>query len=688
MNRLSETTSPYLQQHARNPVDWWPWCEQALRLAREQDRPILLSIGYSACHWCHVMAHESFEDAETAELMNQLFVNIKVDREERPDLDRIYQNAHQLLARRPGGWPLTVFLTPSDQIPFFSGTYFPKEPRHGLPAFKDLLVQIHQAYREQPEAIRDQNEALAVALQSLEQATVDYNHTLNDGPLTTARQQLADDFDSRFGGFGDAPKFPHVTGLEHLLQHWAATTLAGRSDAQALEMVTRTLEAMAGGGLQDQLGGGFYRYSVDAYWMIPHFEKMLYDNGLLLALYCDAWQATTNPLLRWTAAQTADWVMREMQAPTGGYYSSLDADSQGEEGRYYLWTRDEVHELLDEPHYSLFAHHYGLDRAANFEGRWHLHTFAGLDILAEQSGLSPQQVQTRLDSARSILLQQREQRPPPGRDEKVLTAWNALMIKGMARAARVLCQPDYLTSAQRALDFIRQNLWCDGRLRASCRGGKAGPAGYLDDYAFLLDALLELLQTRWQQADLELAVQLAEVLLQYFEDVANGGFYFTAGDHERLIQRPRPLSDDAMPAGNAVAARALLRLGHLVGEPRYLQAAERTLRSAWDPLSSFPSAHCGLLLVLEEWLAPPEILVIRGSGEVLQQWQERAGRHYVPHRLCFAIPDNEPGPPLKSYASPAAGSTLAYLCQGTRCLPPITSLDELDKVLTEQEIVA
>ncbi|MDH5514561.1 MAG: thioredoxin domain-containing protein, partial [Gammaproteobacteria bacterium] len=380
-NHLVNETSPYLLQHAHNPVEWYPWGPQALERARRENKPILLSVGYSACHWCHVMAHESFEDAATAELMNRLFVNIKVDREERPDIDRIYQTAHSLLTQRPGGWPLTVFLTPDDHVPFFAGTYFPREPRHGLPSFRDLMQRIDEYLANNETDIRRQNTSLLSALQDMNRSTP--ATSLNSMPLDSARQVLERNFDTTDGGFGEAPKFPHPTNLERLLRHWAHSRRHdGMEDRRALHMAVFTLEKMAHGGLFDQLGGGFYRYSVDKHWGIPHFEKMLYDNGALLALYGEAFAATGNPLFKRIAEQTAGWVMREMQAPEGGYYSSLDADSEGEEGRFYVWTPASVRALLDADDYRLFARRYGLDREANFEGHWHLHVNRTIDQLA------------------------------------------------------------------------------------------------------------------------------------------------------------------------------------------------------------------------------------------------------------------------------------------------------------------
>ncbi|TVQ85179.1 MAG: thioredoxin domain-containing protein [Chromatiaceae bacterium] len=686
-NRLANTTSPYLQQHADNPVDWWPWCPEALALARKSDRPILLSVGYSACHWCHVMAHESFADTETAALMNRLFVNIKVDREERPDLDKVYQTAHQLLAQRPGGWPLTVFLTPDDLRPFFAGTYFPKERRHGLPSFTELLTSIERAYREQRTAIDAQNTSLLAALAELEPSAAPA--VPDAAPIDGARRQLSASFDAAHGGFGRAPKFPHPTNLELLLRHWANTAASGNPDGQALHMASFTLAQMIRGGLNDQLGGGFCRYSVDDQWMIPHFEKMLYDNGPLLALCCDLAQiqgchpdqfptdAPAPDLYREAAIATADWVIAEMQSPAGGYYSSLDADSEGEEGRFYVWDRTAIEGLLSAAEYALVAPLWGLDRPPNFEGRWHLHGYRTLAQVATDQTLSQDAAADLLHSARQKLLAARARRVRPGRDEKLLTSWNALMIRGMARAARVLEREDYLASAERALDCIRAHLWRDGRLLATYKDGTAHLAAYLDDYAFLLDALLELLQTRWQRADLDLAVALAEVLLEQFQDPDQGGFFFTARDHEPLIHRPKPLADESMPAGNGVAAFALQRLGHLLGEPRYLEAAAATLRLASEPMRAIPYAHGSLLATLDEYLYPTETIIIRGTGAALAQWQALAQADYVPRRLVVAIPATAGDLPGTLGALPARGDTCAYRCLGLHCEPPVTSLAAL-----------
>ncbi|MCW8907546.1 MAG: thioredoxin domain-containing protein [Sedimenticola sp.] len=684
-NHLANCTSPYLQQHADNPVEWYPWGEEALEKAKREEKPILLSIGYSACHWCHVMAHESFEDEATAQLMNRLFVNIKVDREERPDLDRVYQSAHQLLAQRPGGWPLTVFLTPGDQTPFFAGTYFPREPRHGLASFSEILQHISSAFQQQRGEIERQNEALLRAIRQLDPVASDTRKRLDPTPLETARQQLAGSFDETQGGFGSAPKFPHPNSLEQLLRHWAAT---GGEDARALYMVDFTLARMARGGINDQLGGGFYRYSVDDQWMIPHFEKMLYDNGPLLALYSDLWQATGNPLFQDTALATAHWAMREMQSPEGGFYASLDADSEGHEGRFYVWDREQVKQLLESDEYDHFSRFYGLDREPNFEGQWHLHCVSDIAELNEKFGSSDGQARDLLRSAREKLLVSRRERIRPGRDEKILTSWNALMIKGLARAGRAFGEPELIDAAQQATEFIRQQLWQRQHLQVSYKDGRAELNGYLDDYANLVDALLELLQARWDSELLAFASELAEVLLARFQDPEQGGFFFTASDHETLIYRPKPFGDESLPAGNGVAASVLARLGHLLGESRYLEAAERTLLCADEQVRQIPHAHCTLLKALDEVLNPGEILVLRGEPDAMQPWLERARRHFAPRRMLFAIPTDADPLPQALADKTARGACSAWLCQGSQCQPPVETVEAFDRLLAGSELRA
>jgi uncharacterized protein YyaL (SSP411 family) len=676
-NRLGDETSPYLRQHADNPVHWMAWSDESLRRARSEGKPILLSIGYSACHWCHVMAHESFEDEATAALMNELFVNIKVDREERPDLDKIYQTAHQFITQRPGGWPLTMFLTPEDQTPFFGGTYFPPEPRHGMPAFRDVLARVADYHREHRDEIARQATAVRETYDRLVPPPAPAGQTLDASVLDQARTGLESNFDEQNGGFGQAPKFPHPTSIETLLRRWRARANSDEPDVRALYMATLTLQKMARGGLYDQLGGGFCRYSVDARWMIPHFEKMLYDNGPLLALYAQVWRASGDEFYREIANGTADWVIAEMQSADGGYFATLDADSEGEEGKYYVWRKDEIAALLDDEEYALFAPFFGLDGPPNFEGAWHLRQTVGLEDLARTADRTPGAVRRVLDSARAKLLRQRSRRIRPARDEKILTGWNGLMIRGMAIAARALDRADLAESAQRAADFLHQNLWRNGRLLAVCTDGRARLPAYLDDYAYLADGLLELLQTEWRSEYLAWATDLADCLLEHFEDRVNGGFYFTADDHERLVHRPKSFSDDATPAGTGIATRVLIRLGHLLARSDYLTAAERCLRAAWAALDQYPHAHCALLNALEEFLDPGETVILRGDQVALADWQAVAGMLYSPKRMVFAIPPDAKDLPAAIAQRAARPGPVAYICQGSSCTAPIERLEDL-----------
>ncbi len=679
-NALINETSPYLLQHAHNPVQWYPWGDEALTLAKQEHKPILLSIGYSACHWCHVMAHESFENPKTAALMNELFINIKVDREERPDLDKIYQTAHQLIAQRHGGWPLTMFLSPDDQYPFFGGTYFPPQSHYGMPAFTDLLKNVIAFYRKSPDKIKEQTQLLANSLSRMAETTP--SAEINPNPLNLARAELAESFDDTQGGFGGAPKFPHLTNIERLLHHYNMTVQQSEADEEGLNMALFSLKKMALGGIYDQLGGGFCRYSVDELWMIPHFEKMLYDNGPFLSIYSEAWQLTNNKadkdLFKRTVLETADWVIREMQSPEGGFYSTLDADSEGEEGKFYVWTKDEVKALLKEKEetlYPLFSTHFGLNRLANFEGNWNLHVFHEREELAKQFNLPLETVENSLNKARQILFKHRQQRIHPGRDEKILTSWNALMIKGMATAGRIFERPDYIQAAEQALDFIKNTLWVDASLLATYKDGKAHLNAYLDDYAFLLDAILNLLQARWRDGYLKFAIELAEILLAEFFDTKQGGFYFTAHKHESLISRPKSFSDDAMPNGNGIAALALGRLGHLLGEQRYIEAAEKTIKASWNSLMQMASAHTTMLLPLEEYLFPPQIIILRGESNNLKTWQTACPSQ----ALCFPIPNDANDLPglLAEKKGKGNGNTVAYICKGHECYAPIDDLNSL-----------
>ena len=670
-NRLAQETSPYLRQHADNPVDWYPWGDEAFAAARAEDRPILLSVGYSACHWCHVMAHESFEDAGVAVVMNRLFVNVKVDREERPDVDQIYQTAHQLLGNRSGGWPLTMFLTP-DGKPFFGGTYFPKDPRYNLPGFVQLLERVSQAWHTQREDIDRQNDELIEMLGRTVQSR-DADAGL-PGPeiLTAVRDELLRLSDPVQGGLGGAPKFPHPFEFEFLLRRSAAT-----DDGVARRAVMLTLTKMAEGGIRDHLGGGFCRYSVDGQWSIPHFEKMLYDNGPLLRLYADAWLVSGDPLYRQVCEETAAWVMREMQAPEGGYRASLDADSEGEEGRYYVWTSDEIAALLDPESFRVVALRFGLDRPPNFEGsHWHLRVARSWDHVASEAGLTPDECIALVDAARARLFVVRETRIRPGRDDKILASWNALMIEGMAHAGRIFGRDDWIDSAHRAAQFVRTTLWVDGRLLATCKDGRARLNAYLDDYAFLLAALVELLQARFDPADLAWARAIADALLERFEDPDDGGFWFTSHDHERLILRTKPGHDNATPSGNGSAARALVRFGHLVGESRFLNAAEGALRLFAPTMVAQASGFASLAMALEELRVSPAVVVLRGPDDGLPVWQRALAAEYRP--AAIVVPVGQADVRLAEVLDkPVSDVVNAWVCRGVACMPAMTSPAEV-----------
>jgi len=675
-NRLARETSPYLQQHAANPVHWYAWGPEAFAAARESGKPVLLSIGYSACHWCHVMAHESFEDPATAAVMNELFINIKVDREERPDIDKIYQFAHQVLTQRGGGWPLTMFLTHDDQKPFFGGTYFPDKARYGMPAFTTLLQRVAEYYREQGDELRAQNDTLMDVYGDLTPAPVGNDVPLTPAPLEGAREQLNATFDKRYGGFGDAPKFPHPASIDRLMHHWHSTAVTQAPDLHALFMATLTLTRMAEGGMYDQLGGGFARYSVDQFWMIPHFEKMLYDNGALLATYADAALATGDPLFKRIALETGEWMLREMQDEGGGFYSAYDADSEGHEGKFYVWTRSEVRAALTPVEYNIFSRRFGLDEEPNFEGAWHTHVFVSIDQIAKELSLDTGEVERHVDSARAKLLAIRSKRAWPGLDDKILTSWNALAIRGLAIAARALDKPEFAEAADRALAFIRANLWKDGRLLATAKDGVAHLNAYLDDYAYLANALLEMLQLRWRNDDVAWLRQVLDAMVQHFEDKELGGFFFTSDDHEALIHRSKSFSDDAIPAGNGIAARALIRAGYLLGETRWLEAGERTLRAGWQAINRFPHGHMSLLEALAEYLDPPEIVIIRETADV-GSWQRQLGKLYAPHRMVFSIPANLEGLDAAIADKKAGASSRAYVCRGSTCSAPVETLPDL-----------
>ena len=680
-NQLSTQTSPYLLQHANNPVDWHPWGDAALALAVAEDKPILLSIGYSACHWCHVMERESFEDEAIAAQMNALFVCVKVDREERPDLDKIYQNAHHLLAQRPGGWPLTVALTPHGHAPFFAGTYFPPAPRMGMPGFGEVLEKVAAHYREHRAQMDDHHRSFEKAMTRLNPAPSKASLSTAAYTINAAARELAGQSDHAFGGFGDAPKFPHPTQLELLLRHGAQDDAGGMDGAGgadgkgSLRFFDLSLHKMAEGGLFDQLGGGFFRYSVDRQWRIPHFEKMLYDNAQLLTVYADAWRHSGAPFYRTIVEQTAAWVIREMQQRHGGYASTLDADSEGVEGKYYAWSETDLRALLNAAEYTALEEFYGLAGEPNFEGQWHLNIHPeGAARFADDDDASGVRA---LQSAKAKLLAEREQRIRPALDDKILTAWNGLMIKGMARAATALGRDDFAQSARAALDFIRATTWRNGRLLVTSRNGEASLNGYLDDYAFLAEGIVELLQAKWRSEDLAFAVEICDAMLANFEDPEAGGFFFTSHDHEKLLHRPKSGPDDAIPSGNGAAVRTLCKLGHLLGNTRYLESAEKTLQLFADSLNKMPSVYGSLSMALQAF-EPNQQIIIRGDEPQTTEWQELCRRRYHPENMTLTIATKATGLPEALAQKKAQRGTVAYICRGLECSAAIESVEGLE----------
>ena len=714
-NRLSTQTSPYLLQHAANPVDWHPWDEHALQLARESDKPILLSIGYSACHWCHVMERESFEDERIAALMNERYVCIKVDREERPDLDKIYQTAHQMLSQRPGGWPLTVVLTPGGHAPFFAGTYFPPRAKMGMPGFDEVIEKVAAHYQQHRAELADHHRPFADAMAQINPRTDDRAAPDIARALNKSVADLAQGFDAIYGGFGGAPKFPHPTQLELLLRH-SLLHRAGGSESdggndgnsdgesnsnsdnqnQSATMLHLSLRNMAQGGLFDQLGGGFYRYSVDRQWCIPHFEKMLYDNAQLLALYATAARAFDDSFYQSIAEQTADWVMREMQQAHGGYASTLDADSEGVEGKYYVWDESELRALLTDDEYASVKTFYDFSGEPNFEGQWHLNIAANDQPRTQVNTVARAQGRAKVNAAahaqgrahvnaaaltraKQKLLETRNTRIRPALDDKILTAWNGMMIKGMARTARLLGRNDCIASAQNAVDFIRENCWRNGRLLVTTRNGKAHLNGYLDDYAFLAEGIVELLQAEWRSEDLAFAVQICDAMRTHFED-AEGGFFFTSHDHEKLLHRPKTAADDAIPSGNAAATQTLLQLGALLGNTDYLQSAENTLQLFATPLTKSPAIHGALTAALQTHTPTHRTIILRTTAPLPPTWQTALPSVFA--ASTYVIPADAQLPDALALRKPK-GAVVAYVCQGVQCSAAIGTVEELVAVCND-----
>ncbi|MFT5400511.1 MAG: hypothetical protein ACI8XW_003319 [Gammaproteobacteria bacterium] len=678
-NSLALESSPYLQQHADNPVDWLPWSPASLLRAKQENKPILLSIGYSSCHWCHVMAHESFENIDTAAIMNANFINIKIDREERPDIDRIYQTAHQIMVRRPGGWPLTVFLSPEDHLPFFAGTYFPDQPRHGMIAFADLLTRLTDVYHDEPDKITAQGNAIQQAFMEIEMHENSNQQAADIASIERFDAQLLEIYDKEFGGFGRAPKFPQPAILMRALTRASAQG----ENSKLYAAIDFSLQKMAMGGLQDHLAGGFYRYSTDNQWMIPHFEKMLYDNGQMLMVFAQAFRLTARPIFQQAVEGIVRWLGSEMQDASGSFYAALDADSEGIEGRYYIWNKENVAELIGPDIFSAFAYQFGLDQSANFEGDWHLHQHHADATVADYFSIELSDFLRLKNEARLELLASRKQRIRPGLDNKILTSWNALVIRGLAISARVFADKSYYQQAQRCLRAMQDNFRESGRLRAVVNNGTQSIPAYLDDYAQLLQATIDCLQFEWQQRDFEFAENLAEQLLDFFEDKVHGGFFFTASDHETLIQRPKSWQDEAMPCGNAVAALALNQLGLLSGNQSYVQAAEKALQSAADSINQSPLYAASFQSLLEALNQPATQLIVRGNQRDLEDWRSEILPILNNKQSAYFIPADATGlPPIIAEKS-CDKLPRAWLCEGFSCRAPVDQLEQLIALLKE-----
>ena len=677
-NRLANESSPYLRQHAHNPVDWYPWGAEAFERARREQRPVLLSIGYSACHWCHVMERESFEDPATAALMNEHFVNIKVDREERPDVDHIYMNAVQLLTGH-GGWPMTMFLTPDGQ-PFYGGTYFPPEDRHGLPGFPRLLVALAQAWRERPDDVAQSVRDIHARLVQLEV------HEPGDalpgaGVVHDAADQLARAYDADHGGIGTAPKFPNSAVFDLFLRVSART-----GDERYAEMTLHTLRRMAEGGIYDQLGGGFHRYSVDQRWLAPHFEKMLYDNAQLVPLYLAAFQCSGDAVFARIARETLDYVLREMRDPAGGFWSTQDADSEGEEGRFFLWDEREVLDLLGEERGALACRYWGVTAQGNFEGRNILHVTLSVEQLARLFRRDVVAVQSELAAARATLFATRAQRIAPGLDSKVLTAWNGLMISAFARAGEVFDEPRYRQAAIDAVAFVNRALRQGDRLLSTWKDGVAKLNGYLDDYVFFAAGLLDLFEAVQDRAYLDDAARLIDSALAHFWDGEAGGFFFTSDDHETLIVRSKPAFDGSIPSGNSVAVMTLLRLAHHLDRDDYRQRAEACLRLFASPMRAQPFGFANLLAAVDFHSdGPLEIAVVGDPAEAeTSALLARLRSRYLPNRTLRVLDpaDPTPRPALLEGKTAVGGRPTVYVCRQRTCSAPATEWNDVERLLT------
>ncbi len=679
-NRLIDESSPYLRQHANNPVDWYPWGAEALELAVREDRPILLSVGYSACHWCHVMERESFEDPGIAALMNEHFVSIKVDREERPDIDSIYMGAVQAMTGQ-GGWPMTVFLTPEGK-PFYGGTYFPPEERGGLPSFPRVLTTMADVYRNRRGDVVSTTNQLVAHMRQMTRSAPGIE-PLTEDIMVEAARELRKQFDDNYGGFGLQPKFPQPMTLEFLLRQYLRN-----EDPSVLEMVELTLDQMARGGIYDQLGGGFHRYSTDTYWLVPHFEKMLYDNALLARLYLHAHQVTGSPMYRRIVEETLDYAVREMTSPEGGFYSAQDADSEGEEGKFFVWRPEEVVEILGAEDGKLVNDYYGVTIHGNFEGRSILHVPTPLPNFARSGGMDADALEQRLREARAKLMERRSLRIGPERDDKVLTSWNGLMLAAFAEAAVVLDRDDYRDVAVANGAFLLDQLVDEsGRLLRTYKDGQAKLYGYLEDYAFLIEGLLLLHEATFGERWLQSAIELGGAMVDLFWDESSQQFYDTGSDHEELVIRPRDLTDNAAPAGSSMAVSVLLKLAVLTGDSAYSSRAATSLRSAHAVMQRFPTAAGHWLGGLDFYLSKTKEIVIVGEREdrATADLVREVFRGYLPNRVFVGTSGEGTGDgsdlPLLQDRHLTDGQPTAYVCENYVCQLPVNEAGDLARQL-------
>ena len=677
-NRLIHETSPYLLQHAHNPVDWYPWGDEAFQKAQSENKPVLLSIGYSACHWCHVMEHESFENEKIAALMNDLFVSIKVDREERPDLDEIYMNAVQMLTGR-GGWPMTIFLTPEGK-PFYGGTYFPPEDRQGMPGFPRVLTGVAQAYREKPQDVEKSVEQILSALKRMSESH-DSKAAFCPDAIAESAEQISRAYDSDHGGLGHAPKFPHAGVYELFLRHYHQS-----KNLRFLEMVTHTLTKMAQGGIYDHLGGGFHRYSVDERWLVPHFEKMLYDNAQLLRIYAQLYCITGNELFKNVTEETADYLLREMLHSEGGFYSTQDADSEGEEGKFFIWSPQEINAILGEEAGEIFARIYDVSDFGNFEGKNILHPILSLEQASKLFRKDVREIAALVADSKEKLFHEREKRIKPFRDEKIITSWNGLVLSGLAEAINISPKRAYVESANRTVQFIFSKMFRDGHLLHTYKDGKAKLLGYLDDYAFLAVGLLDLYETTFDRTHFECAIELADAMLSEFWDEKDGAFFYTGKSHEQLISRAKPVFDASIPSGNSIATHLLLRLYHLTGREDYLKRAEAVLRTYYDVMMSQPFGFAHMLCALDLYSRKPKEIVVIGTRDDtnVAELVNRIHSVYLPNKsLQLAGPDQslEKISPLLQGKTQLDGKPTVYVCHNFTCSAPATNWEELKPLL-------